>query len=394
MAASPKCAGATGPEPCDRARVRIARRARRRRPLTNDPPVALPGVSSATLWKLVVHERRQGSNCPPTRTLQAGACGRIVPVPRGRTGHDRVLGADPPAGCLREGRVRQDGVRPGRRRPGVGDRRGSDRHALQPARVGDLRGRGFKPTGNQATGPIVLVKQGETWALWSKVFYGFDGVLFPLESFGVDHYAGLLWPRVVGTRGGRPFRYSAKLPNLVTDRLASCFGDVTDCYYTAPWPFDVQKNVNQGNGPGAFSHNNEQQYAFDFGLVDGDEIRAARGGVVGDVVEGLKVNYNPCDPATPDADGPATTCASTIRTARTRTTCTSSPTPCRSRSARRSAAARSWGRPTTPGASAARTCTSRSRSSARASTTARPRRSAFRPGSPARDRTRWIAICR
>ena len=271
---------------------------------TNDPPVALPGVSSATLWKLVVHERRQGSNCPPTGPSKPARAAASFPCPVVELGateysarilqqgvyakavYDKTvfgLDVDAPASAIVAGLT--------------------GTHSSLPASA-TFEGEGFKPTGNQATGPIVLVKQGETWALWSKVFYGFDGVLFPLESFGVDHYAGLLWPRVVGTRGGRPFRYSAKLPNLVTDRLAPCFGDVTDCYYTAPWPFDVQKNVNQGNGPGAFSHNNEQQYAFDFGLVDGDEIRAARGGVVGDVVEGLKVNYNPCDPATPDADGP------------------------------------------------------------------------------------------
>ncbi len=305
VAASPKCAGATGRYSLAIELVSGSLVVPVADDLsTNDPPVALPGVSSATLWKLVVHERRQGSNCPPTGPSKPARAAASFPCPVVELGtteysarilqqgvyakavYDKTvfgLDVDAPASAIVAGLT--------------------GTHSSLPASA-TFEGEGFKPTGNQATGPIVLVKQGETWALWSKVFYGFDGVLFPLESFGVDHYAGLLWPRVVGTRGGRPFRYSAKLPNLVTDRLASCFGDVTDCYYTAPWPFDVQKNVNQGNGPGAFSHNNEQQYAFDFGLVDGDEIRAARGGVVGDVVEGLKVNYNPCDPATPDADGP------------------------------------------------------------------------------------------
>ena len=42
-----------------------------------------------------------------------------------------------------------------------------------------------------------------------------------------------------------------------------------------------------------------QQYAFDFSMPDGAEIRATRGGIVGDVVGDL----TQCDPATPNADG-------------------------------------------------------------------------------------------
>jgi len=38
-------------------------------------------------------------------------------------------------------------------------------------------------------------------------------------------------------------------------------------------------------------------------MPDGAEIRAARGGIVGDVVGDLTQNFNPCDPATPNADG-------------------------------------------------------------------------------------------
>ena len=43
-----------------------------------------------------------------------------------------------------------------------------------------------------------------------------------MEEIGVDHLAGLVWPRVVGTRNGSPFRYRAGLPDIVTDLLPSC----------------------------------------------------------------------------------------------------------------------------------------------------------------------------
>ena len=146
------------------------------------------------------------------------------------------------------------------------------------------------------------VAQNELFALWPRETYGWDEMLFPMTTAGVDHYAGLSWPSVVGKRNGRSFRYATTLPDLVTDRLALCQG-TEDCFYKPPWPLGVEYETNQGNGPD-FSHNGNQLYAFDFGVPLGGKLVAARGGVVGDVVENLSKNYNPCDPATPDADGP------------------------------------------------------------------------------------------
>ena len=204
VAASPKCAGATGRYSLAIELVSGSLVVPVADDLsTNDPPVALPGVSSATLWTLVIHERRQGSNCPPTGPSKPARAAASFPCPVVELGtteystrilqqgvyakavYDKTvfgLDVDAPASAIVAGLT--------------------GTHSSLPASA-TFEGEGFKPTGNQATGPIVVVKQGETWALWSKVFYGFDGVLFPLESFGVDHYAGLLWPRVVGTRGGR-----------------------------------------------------------------------------------------------------------------------------------------------------------------------------------------------
>ncbi len=303
VAASPKCASA------DAGRYSLAVELKKggatipvASDLTSDDtPVELPVGFSLSLWTLVVHERRQGSNCPPGGTQQARAA-KSYPCPVvviGKTEYPTRIMEQGDAGLAIYDQTTfsldVDAPAP------VKVTGFTSKHPSIPNGA-TVEAEGFKPTGNQTTGPIVVVKQGETFALWPKQVYGWDGILFALTTFGVEDYAGLYWPRVVGTRGGKPFRYSAKLPNLVTDRLASCAGTAPDCFYEPPWPFGVKHKVNQGNGPG-FSHNGNQLYAFDFGLDDGDEIRAARGGVVGDVVINLTKNYNPCNPATPNADG-------------------------------------------------------------------------------------------
>ena len=87
----------------------------------------------------------------------------------------------------------------------------------------------------------------------------------------------------------------------MTDRLALCAG-TEDCFYKPPWPLDVEYGTVQGNGPD-YSHNGNQLYAFDFGVPEGGDLVAARGGLVGDVVENLSKNYNPC--VNKKNDGPA-----------------------------------------------------------------------------------------
>jgi len=272
-----------------------------------DDPVGLPVGSGPLDWTLTVRERRQLSNCPPpgaspsakARATKSFPCPvqevstteykvRILNTAGYATAvYDKTkfaLDAEAPAFVTVTGLT--------------------GKHASVPA-TASIVGEGYKTTGTVNTGQYVVIAQGETWTLYPKQLYGFDaGLLFPLATVGVDHFAGLLWPRVVGTRNGRPFRYAAALPAIVTDLLAFCPGKAEDCAYQPPWPFQVEYSVGQGNGPG-FSHNGPQLYAFDFSLPDGSAIVAARGGVVGDVVENLTKNYNPCDPATPKADGPA-----------------------------------------------------------------------------------------
>ena len=171
---------------------------------------------------------------------------------------------------------------------------------------GTFEGLGYKPTGNQQKSALQLIQQNELFALYPADVTPDPDVLFPLDSWGVDHKAGLWWPRVAGKRHGRPFWYRSKLPTLVTDVLAFCPPD--NCFYADPWAFGVEHKVTQGNsGPDGSSHEagTNQEFAFDLWMPDGTEILATRGGIVGDVVETNTKNYNPCNPATPNADGPS-----------------------------------------------------------------------------------------
>ena len=306
IAASPKCIGRPG-----RYSLAVEMRFGSSLPITiaadltdKDAPVPLP-TSDLNFGTLIVKERRQLSNCPPPSSQAGQATARAsksfpCPVVQvSKTEYDI--------------RVRPTGFYA----DAVFDKTvfGLEVQSPAPAKVTGLTGvhptipasatfsgRGYKPTANGGTGPMTTVAQNELFALWPRETFGWDGLLFPMMLAGVDHYAGLTWPSVVGKRNGRPFRYATTLPDIVTDRLAVC-GGTEDCFYKPPWPLGVEYNTNQGNGPG-FSHNGNQLYAFDFGVPLGGQLVAARGGVVGDVVENLSKNYNPCDPATPNADGP------------------------------------------------------------------------------------------
>ena len=267
-----------------------------------DEPVPLP-TGELNFGKLIVKERRQLSNCPPPSSQSSRArASKSFPCPVVQVSKTEY-----------EIRVRQTGFYA----DAVYDKTvfGLEIQSPAPAKVTGLTGvhptipdsatfsgRGYKPTANGSPGPYSTIAQNELFALWPRETYGWDEMLFPMTTAGVDHYAGISWPRVVGKRNGHPFRYATTLPDLVTDRLALCEG-TEDCFYKPPWPLGVERNTNQGNGPD-FSHNGNQLYAFDFGVPLGGQLVAARGGVVGDVVENLSKNYNPCDPDTPDADGP------------------------------------------------------------------------------------------
>jgi hypothetical protein len=114
-------------------------------------------------------------------------------------------------------------------------------------------------------------------------------------AVGVDHAAGLRWPRVKGTRNGKPYWYLAQLPEIVKDALNYCgpgLGAAEWSYYRLPWPPGYPRVVGQAN----FSkptHDGSQAYAFDFKLFNGGAIRAARGGTVIGLIEGYVMNVDP-----------------------------------------------------------------------------------------------------
>jgi murein DD-endopeptidase MepM/ murein hydrolase activator NlpD len=280
----------------------------------HDVPVSLPVGGSDTLWSIRVYERYQASNCAPpssSATRTAASATKSFPCPPqlrtttrydarihptgsyGRASYDRTIF---PLESSAPQIAKVQAIYP--------------LHFTIQAAQATLEGEGYKPGGSP--GPRTTIKLNEPFALWPDEYYGAP-LLFPLMTIGIDHFAGLLWPRIVGTRNGKPFRYVATLPRLVKDLLPDCPSGV-NCFYRLPWKVGTGVTTSQGNGPG-FSHNGKQLYAFDFAMSDGATIYATRGGVVGDLVESNSKNFNPCadnnnnglagDPEDQKADGPS-----------------------------------------------------------------------------------------
>ena len=90
---------------------------------------------------------------------------------------------------------------------------------------------------------------------------------------------GLLWAYIHGTRGGFPYHYWARLPELVTDVVSFCPSNGVDSYYRLPWKSGDTESVTQGNF-GSFTHSGTAAYALDLVMPVGTVGRAARGGRV------------------------------------------------------------------------------------------------------------------
>jgi murein DD-endopeptidase MepM/ murein hydrolase activator NlpD len=271
-----------------------------------DDPVPLGISASQSLWTLTVTLRRQGNNCPPPsdqplpllRALAAVSKSYPCPiVPVGTTTYKARVRSFASYGTA------------------VYEKTGFDleSNAFAPGKVtgvtalhATIASPGFEADGYQITGTqsaafMSKIVKNQQFAVWPEAWYGFP-LVFPLDSVGVGHYAGLVWPRVVGTRHGKPFRYAAQLPLIVIDLLPGC--PAGNCFYRLPWKAGDTVETGQGNGPNAFSHTGNQQFAFDFSMPDKSTIYATRGGVVGDVVESNTLNFNPCVNG-PNADGPS-----------------------------------------------------------------------------------------
>jgi murein DD-endopeptidase MepM/ murein hydrolase activator NlpD len=260
---------------------------------SQDVPVSLPVGGSDTLWSIRVYERYQASNCPPPSSSAVrgtATAAKSFPCPpqlRTKTTYEaRIL----PAGTYGRASYERTVFPLESSAPQI-----TKVQAIYPLHFTIQAGQaGFEAEGyavGGSPGPRTTITLNEPFALWPDEYYGAP-LLFQLATIGVDHYAGLLWPRVVGTRNGKPFRYVATLPRLVKDLLPDCPGGF-NCFYRLPWKVGSAIKTAQGNGPG-FSHNGKQLYAFDFAMSDGATIYATRGGVVGDLVESNSMNFNPC----------------------------------------------------------------------------------------------------
>jgi len=155
---------------------------------------------------------------------------------------------------------------------------------------------GYSPTGVKV---VQKVNVGiPFFSIFQDDFFDPDQIA-GLAANGTDQRSGLRWPRVIGTRNGWPFWYTATLPFIVRDLVDTC-SPGPHSFYRLPWTANLAKNVGQGNSS-PFSHNvgSSQEFAFDFGLADGNTIRAARGGTVEWLTEAQTANFDPSQPVSP-----------------------------------------------------------------------------------------------
>lgn len=139
--------------------------------------------------------------------------------------------------------------------------------------------RGYRVTNGVSSRPYEQdVFAGTEFAVYGDDLFSLDNWFDPVEATGVDKPAGLIWPRVKGTRGGKPFWYTCELPTVSRDVVETC-ADAPNTYYRAPFtastsvPWTIWQGVD-----GSFSH--QGAFAWDMGGAAGDAIRAARRGVV------------------------------------------------------------------------------------------------------------------
>jgi Peptidase family M23 len=264
-----------------------------------DAPVALPVGGAAVNWKLTVIERFQGSDCAPpqaSRVRAPAASTKSYPCPvqpRTTTTYTvRVLGPGTYGTAVYSatalpvedngfGLTKVVAIAP--------------RHPSIPVGVG-FAGEAYKVSPTQIPSSFETVSLGEEFAVLPDDWYDVEQ-LFALDTIGVDHLAGVVWPRLVGTRNGAPFAYRAKLPKLLTDVLPGC--PTANCLYRLPWKGGGTEKTVQGNsenGPKKSHKVGEaQEFAFDFKMPKFTPILVARGGLVGDVVETNTINANWCD---------------------------------------------------------------------------------------------------
>jgi hypothetical protein len=159
--------------------------------------------------------------------------------------------------------------------------------------VSDFKADGFSASGANVIETIDLANR--SFAIRAADFFDPDDIA-PLAGTGTDRPSGLRWPRLVGTRNGLPFSYSAKVPFIDRD-LAELCNPGPNSFYRLPWKSGTTEPVGQGNSTGP-SHwvGTSQEFAFDFGLSMGVTIHAARGGTVEWLTETQTANFDPNEP--------------------------------------------------------------------------------------------------
>ena len=121
------------------------------------------------------------------------------------------------------------------------------------------------------------------FAVFNHDFYD-PSEIFSGAATGVSQRAGLMWPRVVGSRNGKTFSYSCSVPRVVRDAVNKDDPYMWTFYRYPFFPGFPVWQMGQGNN-GGFTHSGSQKFAFDFRADKGTEIRAARGGIVANLRE-------------------------------------------------------------------------------------------------------------
>lgn len=168
-------------------------------------------------------------------------------------------------------------------------------------------------------GQVQEIVGQDTFAIYNTDFFEPEGLFTDLAT-GVEGRVGLMWPRVVGSRNGHEFWYSARPPTLVRDAVDFCpVGE--DSFYRLPFfPGFPVWSLSNGNWPGHCQNGAisiqqcPQRYAFDFpdstqaddydpASAAGLKVRAARGGVVTHVKESAYANQWACYQMNPPPPG-------------------------------------------------------------------------------------------
>ena len=152
---------------------------------------------------------------------------------------------------------------------------------------------------------VDTIYENHSFSIKNNDFYPvYDTGFEWLKPFtGVDHASGLRWPRVSGTNAGLPWQFSCSLPTVVRDVVNFC-DHQADAYYRLPFAFGNKAWTQSQGNKSESTH--KGGYAYDMVAACGETIRAARAGIVVQVVESRTQQM--ADECTDEASCPGHTC--------------------------------------------------------------------------------------